>query len=82
MAIDFRIDEESQCIFLSEMKPSSTSMNKILEIVETCALAKEDVESEYHAMLCNQKYKQTSRLQKEDSLGDLDDPIAMEEDAI
>ena len=57
-------------------------MNEILEIVETCALTKEDVESEYHAMLCNQKYTQTSRLHKEESLGDLDDPIAMEEDTL
>lgn len=64
------------------MKPSSTSMDKILDIIETCATAKEDVESEYHAMLCNQKHIQTSRLQKEDSLGDLDEPIAMEEDAL
>ena len=64
------------------MKPSYTSMHKIIEIIEKCASAKEDVDSEYHAIVCNPKYAQTSRLQAEESLGDLDDPIAMEEDAL
>jgi len=64
------------------MKPSSTSIEKIIEIIEKCASTKEDVDSECHAILCNPKYIQKSRLQKEESLGDLDDPIAMEEDAV